>query len=466
MAAASESSLTQLRAELTGSVFARGEEGYAEETSGFILNAHVDPDYVVAVANEADVVAAVRFAVANELPVSVMSGGHGTYQPITDGVLIRTNRLTEVVVDAEAKRVRIGAGANWRTVLPHFVGTGLAPITGSAPTVGAIGLTIGGGYGPLSRYFGLVSDWARQFRVVTGEGELLVVDEDNHADLFWALRGGKVGLGIITELTLEVPELEIVYGGGIYFDSSRIEQVYRTWVDWTKTLPNNVGTSITIMRFPPLDIFPEPLRGQTVIHLRFSYVDPKASAEELSAAGEQWLEPFRAIGQGLLDNIGILPATGLGVIHNDPDAPLYVWDKGRFLDDIDQDYVTALLEVAGEGKDLPFITVETRYHGGEIYREPGPDTAGATGGRQAPYTFLVIAIPDPSLFTEAAPRALAQLLEAIDPWVHPEQSYHWSSHPYGDELKRLWSPEVAERLDEVRRKYDPKGLFVFGRVPA
>jgi len=443
-----------LRRTVNGPVFSRGEEGYRTELEGANTLSPMSPDLVVGAASEADVQAAVRFAAEHGLDVVVQATGHGSYRPVDTGLVIRTHRLDSVAVDPAASTVTIGAGAQWRRILPELAAHGLAAVTGSSATVGAVGLILGGGIGPLSRTLGWAADRAVRFRVVIGDGSVVAASADEHPDLFWALKGGKVGLGVVTELTLSVLPMAEFYGGGLFFAEEHIEAVFRAWLPWARDLPDAANTSVGILRLPP--DAPEPLAGRTVLHLRFAYVAPEAEPEELRMHAEELLAVMRAAAP-----VGLLPAERVGEIHAEPADPLPVWERGEFLDEIDDHYVTSILRFAGAGVQSPFVNVETRLLGGAIGSEP--ELPSAIGGRGAAFSLLTIGIDIPGVTDRALREAGAALYESVAGYSHREINYNWAGHPTDANWERLWSPKTAARLARVRAQYDPDGRFAFGR---
>ena len=220
-----DTAVADLRTAVRGPVLLRGEPGFAEEVGGFNLLSPNDPDLVVGATSEAEVQIAVRWAVANGLTVHPQATGHGAYRTLDRGLLLKTNRLDSISVDAANATWTMGSGLRWMDVLPHLHAAGLGAVTGSSKTVGVVGLTLGGGIGPVGRTLGMAGDWIRGYRVVTAEGEAIAVDSHSHPDLFWALRGGKVGLGIVTEVTFEAPRMPFIYAGGIFYSEDRIDQL-------------------------------------------------------------------------------------------------------------------------------------------------------------------------------------------------------------------------------------------------
>jgi len=446
--------IAELRARVAGPVLLPGDEGFADEVSGFNAAHQHAPDVAIAVTSDGDVQEAVRFAAEHGLPVRIQSTGHGSLRPILGGMLISTTRLRELSIDPESRLATIGAGVCWQEVLDRAAEHGLTAITGSSPTVGAVGLCLGGGIGPLGRSHGYSSDYVRGFTVVTADGERVEANAGEHSELFWALRGGKVGLGVVTRMTLELVPLASVCAGALYFDTPYIEQVLRGWIDWTATAPAEVTTSVAIMNLPDMEMLPPPLRGRHTICLRFAY--PGDAAE-----GARLAEPLRALAPALLDSIDTLPTAAVGAIHSDPPGPLPVWDTGRLLHSVDQDFATAVLDRVGPGSRLPLLLTEIRHWGGALKT----DVAGgsATGGRLCDFTFYIVGAPAPQLFETVLPAVAAELFAAVEPWVS-EHSYvnFLGCHDADEAILNAWPPGIRERLTAARQHYDPAGLFAYG----
>jgi FAD/FMN-containing dehydrogenase len=446
--------VTTLRNRVAGPVLTPDDDGFADEVASWVQTFTHTPEVAVGAATPEDVVQAVAFASANGLSVRVQGTGHGSHAAITDGLLVTTSRLNSVTVDADSRLATIGAGVQWAAVVASAAEHDLAPISGSSGTVGVVGFLTGGGFGPLVRSHGIASDRVRAFQVVTGDGELVHASADDHADLFWALRGGKGGLGIVTEVTIELIELATLYGGSLAYDAENIETALRAWIAFTETAPADVSTSAAVMRVPDLPFLPEPIRGRTLLSLRFAYPGDAATGEDLAA-------PLRSAAPVYLDQLSEIPAASIGTIHNDPPDPSVGWATGRMLSGADQDFASKLLEFAGAGKEFPFVVVEVRHFGSSVEQDvPG---GSAVGGRSSKYSLNLVGVPNPQLFETVIPGAAAAFLGAVAPWISPESNVNFApAFTSQEEFEAAWPTETFARLVEVRKKYDPKGLFVYG----
>ena len=446
--------VASLRGRVSGPVLTRDDPGFAEEVTGWVLNYSQSPEIAVGATSAADVVEAVKFADANGLCVRALGSGHGADEQISDGVLVTTRRLDTLTIDQESHLAVIGAGLQWARVVEAAAPLGLVPITGSSPSVGAVGFLLGGGLGPLVRSHGFASDWVRGFQVVTGGGDLVTANAEENTELFWALRGGKGGLGIVTEVTIELAELSTIYGGSLTFDAPDIETVFRAWVEYIKTADERVSTSVAIMRVPDLPFVPEIVRGRTLLALRFAYPGDAATGEQLAA-------PLRAAAPVFIDALGEMSVANMGAIHADPPEPTIGWVRGCLLSAIDPALADAVLDFAAPDKQFPFVALEIRHLGPASAKDvPG---GSAVSGRSAKGTFNLVGAPNPALFETVIPNVANAVFGAIAPWICSESNINFAM-PFTTRAayEAIWPAEIFARLQTVRATHDPKGTFVYG----
>jgi hypothetical protein len=446
--------IDQLRSRVAGPVLGPDDADFGAEVAAWNLAIVHAPEVAVGLTSEADAVAVVQVAAETGTPVRVLASGHGGLPGVSDGILVTTARLGGVTIDAENKIAHIGAGCRWAEVIEAAAKHGLLPISGASDNVGCIGYTTGGGLGPLARTYGFSSDWARSFRIVTAAGEAITASADENPELFWALRGGKSGFGIVTSMDFELIELTTLYGGSVFFDAPEIAAAFSAWVPWTQTLPETATTSAIILRLPPMEFIPEPLRGKTVLNVRFAFVGD-------TAEGEQLFQPIRDAAPVMIDLLGELPASQIASIHNDPKDPGPGWDRGMLLGELDADFTATLLELAGPDQQLPLIGVEIRHLGGATKRDV-PE-GSAVGGRSAAYTLFLIGVPDPSLFAQVLPATADALLAPLERWISPENTINMAGNlAVPGSYEASWPTEIFSRLAEIRAGYDPNTVFPYG----
>jgi hypothetical protein len=431
-----------LAAAVAGPVLVPGDPGFAEEVTGYNLAAVTAPAVVVGATSADDVAEAVRWAVATDRKVAVQATGHGLYADLGDTVLISTRRMDAVHVDPDTRTARVGAGARWRAVIDAAAPHGLAPLNGSSSTVGVVGYTTGGGLGPLSRRFGFAADHVRRLEIVTADGQVREVDPGRNADLFWAVRGGKGNLGIVTEIEFDLMPVARFYGGGIFFPAAAAREVLHAWRTWAPTLPDDASTSVALLQLPPDPALPEPLRGQYAVHVRFTHLGT-------AAEGEALLAPMRAVAEPLLDAVGEMPYAAIDAVHMDPPQPLPFADRGATLASLPAEAVDALLGVAGSDAGSPLAIVELRLLGGAIAR--APQVPNAVEGRDAAFSLFAIGVlAGPP--AAAVPGALKGVAAAVEPWT----SGALVNFPADGDP---WNGPDRDRLEEIVVRHDPAGTF-------
>lgn len=358
---------------ISGPVFRPGDEGYDAERRGYNLALDHRPALVVGAVDAADVAAAVRHAAEAGLGVAVQATGHGVSVPTDGQLVVSTARMDGVRVDPVARTAQVGAGARWHQVIAAAAPHGLAPLSGSNPDVGAVGYTLGGGIGLLGRRYGYAADHVRRFELVTADGRLLEVTAESEPELFWALRGGKDNFGVVVSMEIDLVPVERLFGGGLYFPGESAAQVLHGWAAWTRTVPEEMSSSIQLIHYPDLPVLPEPLRGRFVAHVRIAWCGGRAEGERLVA-------PLRELGPALVDSLRELPYPECGSIHHEPPMPVAAYDRNTALRELDAAAVDTLLTLAGPEAGAPVI-LEIRHHGGAYARTPGCRTRPAAGTR-------------------------------------------------------------------------------------
>lgn len=446
--------LDGLRAEVAGPVLVPGDPGYEDEVVGFNLAAPHRPSVVVCATSESDVVAAVRFAGEHGLGVGVHATGHGGVSTI-DELMISTSRMQGLDLDAEARTVTVGAGVKWRTVLDAVAPYGLTGACGSTSDVSVVGFTLGGGLPVLGRVIGFASDHVRSLRVVTADGIVRQVDADHETDLFWALRGGKGNVGVVTSMTLELLPIAQIHGGGIFFEGQHAAAVLPAFRDATRRAAEHTCLSLGLLRLPPLPDVPEPLRGRFVVHVRVAH---HGEPDELDTL----LAPLRAAAPAMMDMVGPLPTQQLDRVHNDPESPVPAYERGALLRDLDDATIASLLDLAGPDSGTPILLVEVRQLGGALSRPgAGPD---AVGGRDAAFSLYTVGVLAPPV-ADIMPRAIEGLITAMEPHCTGGTLVNFHGQPRdASDRARCWTSQTYQRLQQVKVERDPANMFRFGHA--
>lgn len=451
---ATATSLAGLRTRLTGVLAEPGEPGY-ERATPFNVAVRVALRAVVLAADAQDVLETVRFAGDHGLRVAVQCTGHGAAPIDADDVmLVHTGLLDEVEVDPGRRIARVGAGAIWQQVLDAAAPHGLAAVCGSSTGVGVVGLVTGGGIGPLSRTYGLASDFVRAFVVVTGDGRCLRASATQNEDLFWGLRGGKGTLGIVCGVELELVDLPEVQGGALYFDGPDAPAVLRAWQAWTQDLPEHLGTSVALLRLPPLPDVPPPLAARPTLAVRVT-----STADATTVA--QLLAPLRAVAEPLIDTVGPMAPAALAAVHADPVDPLPVHEESALLGVLPAEAIEALLAIAGPETASPQVIVELRLLGGAAAR-PGR-TASAYCHRAAAYSLLTVGVLAPPI-AAAVPGHAAEVIAALTPWSTGTTMPNFGGGTAEERLTRCYDEPTRARLGALAERHDPAGVLRVGAV--
>lgn len=443
-----ESSVEALAKRVLGPVLVPGDEQYDSERAGHQTTRSHRPDIVVGAFGPADVQAAVAFASEHGLPVAVQGTGHGLSAVAAEGgVLINTSRMKGVRVNAETGTAWVAAGMSWEQVIHEAAAAGLAPLSGSAPGVGVVSYTLGGGLGLLSRRYGYAADHVRSIDVVTADGRLRQVTANSDQDLFWALRGGRDNFGVVTGIEVELMPITTLYGGGLFFAAESAAEVLRTYVRWTATVPDEMTSSVGMISFPDVPALPPPLRGRHVVHVRIAY-----AADDLSA-GEGLVAPLRALNP-FIDTVAEMPYTQSGTIHNDPPAPGTFESGTALLGQLDDTWVNTLLELVGPHVPVPHV-VELRHLGGML-AHPADN---AVGNRDALYAINVVTRLERAELADAQP-AHDRIFKAIAPWSTGGRALNFMNGLQDAEhVRSAYEPKDYQRLAELKAVYDPGNLF-------
>ncbi|MGW7249159.1 FAD-binding protein [Streptomyces decoyicus] len=496
---ATPAALAELVRQTRGPVLVPGDAGYDAERSGFQLAYRHRPDVIVGAECAGDVVAAVRFARAQGLPVAVQATGHGLSAATDGGLLISTRRMSGVRVDAAARTARAEAGVVWGQVVEAAAPYGLAPLNGSSPGVGVISYTLGGGVGVLARTYGFAADQVRSVDLVTADARQLHVTADSDPELFRALLGGGHGLGVVTAMEFGLVPVARLYGGQLVFGGERIDEALAAYLRWTGTVPDELTSSLALIAYPDLPQLPEPLRGRYLAQIRIAYT---GSAEE----GERLVAPLRAVGPRVSDELREMPYADSHTIHRDPSDPHAYDGDNALLSGLD---AAALLRVAAlTGPDAPTMCVLQLNHlGGAMAKRGGPEeAAGSVGHRDARFALRLLS-PLPGAeagedlgaetgddlgdggpgFGEAASdgpgsgeasaegsdaalatvRALhAEALAAVAPWrIGRSVNFLFGSHgerPDAAEVARsVHDADEHRRLAGLKAHHDPENVFRF-----
>jgi FAD/FMN-containing dehydrogenase len=405
----------------------------------------------VAYATDADdVAAAVRAATETGFPFTVRSGAHSiSGRSVRDGALCLDLRsLNAVSVDPQTRTVRVGGGALLSELDTATQAHGLAVPAGQISHTGVGGLTLGGGVGWLMRAHGLTIDSLLAAEVVLADGRMVRASEDQHADLFWALRGGGGDFGIVTEFEFGAhPVGPLVLGGMLAYPWDQAREALRASRDLIEGAPEELMIFDVLLTAPPEAPFPPELQGQRVAVVGIAWC---GDLDE----GERVLAPMRAANPPALDLVQPMPYVALQTML-DATAP-HAWryyDKLHYLAEVSDGYIDALLDAFGS-VPTPQSHVVTGWMGGAVDRVPHGATA--FGHRGAPAFAWVIGCSgdDP---IEPTAEWVRRTWDATRGFA--TDGVYVNALDLDRPVEEAYAGDVWERLVEIKRRYDPDGVL-------
>jgi FAD binding domain-containing protein len=444
--------------QIAGTVVNPGDDDWDAARSAWNLTADQRPAAVVFPENADDVAAAVASARENGLRVAAQGTGHGAgaRPALDDTLLLRMDRMVGVDVDPEARIGRFEAGVIWRDAGNAAGEHGLATLSGSAPDVGVVGYTTGGGFGWLGRRYGLACNSVRAIEVVTADGQHTRVDAQSEPDLFWALRGGGGNYGVVTAIEFDLVEVPEVFAGSVIYPADeRAGDIFQSWRDWTKGVPDEVTSIARFLHLPPLPMVPEPLQDRPLLTLGACYAGPESEAADVIA-------PLRGLGDPVMDLFETIPASQLVQIHMEPEEPVPGLAYTTSLREAPDEAVDAFVDAAGPDSGSPLLLAELRHAGGAL--ASAPEGAGARSHIQGEFVFLGVGMVMAPGMADAINGHIDSICAALQPWSTGGCYFNFADRP--TELDKLYDADTLTRLREVKERYDADGVFSAGHALA
>jgi FAD/FMN-containing dehydrogenase len=453
---ATSAAASGLRPRLGGDVLLPGDDGY--EDGRRVWNGMSDrrPAAIAFCESTDDVVAAIRFAAENALSVTVRGGGHhvaGT--SVADGALvIDVSRMKDVAVDPVQRTATAGAGCTLGEVDAATQAHGLAVPLGVVSETGIAGLTLGGGVGWLRRKHGLASDNLVSIELVTADGSVLTASERENVDLFWALRGGGGGVGVVTRFVYRAhpvgPEVMVAF---VLYPADRAVGVFRSVDEYTKAAGDEVSPVAFLGYVPPVEPFPEKAHGAPYVAILV--VHPGSVDDGMAA-----LEPLRALGDPIADLSGPIPYVDAQKLLDEdyPNGWHYYW-KSVDLEELGHEALERIVSHAAVSPSH-HSTIDVWFHGGAMSRVD-PD-ATAFGARPAYLIGVEANWEEDNATVDAANVAWAR--ETVADLQRFSSGGAYLNFPglyeEGEALLRAsYGDRGYERLVAVKKAFDPSGLF-------
>jgi FAD/FMN-containing dehydrogenase len=437
-----------------GGTLIRPADGAYDEARR-IWNGAIDrrPALIARCADEDDAALALAHALEEGLPISVRGGGHNIAGSAMceGGVVIDLSALRGVEVDPAGRVAHVQPGALWSDVDGATQVHGLATPAGVVSQTGVAGLTVGGGFGWLSRRWGLTSDNLTAARILLADGSRVGASENENPDLFWAVRGGGGNFGIVTEFEFRLFDLGTeVLAGPLLYRADQAREVLHLYREFIAGAPNELAVYANLRTAPALDWVPAELQGTDVLVLIPCY------SGDLDA-GEAVLEPLRR---------GIQPAADLVrrktyLAHQSmfdsgvPPGWGYYW-KSHYLPPLTHGAIDVMVEFGWQMSSPTSFSL--LFHLGGAIGEPSND-ASAASGRDAVHALNVNAswaMGGPEHPDIAWSREYAAAMEehatggVYVNFLHNDEGESRVRAAYGDRY---------DRLAQIKARFDPDNVF-------
>ncbi|PZG05042.1 FAD-binding oxidoreductase [Nonomuraea aridisoli] len=421
-------------AALRGRIVVPGDDRYHLLRSTYTTVAR--PAAVLLPENAEEVVAALRHAREQGLPLSVRSGGHGLSGRSSNdgGVVIDLSAMNRVeVLDRAARIVRVEAGARWAQVAQALAPYGLAISSGDHGNVGVGGLATGGGIGWLVRRYGLTIDHIRAAEVVLADGTVVRADADHEPDLLWAVRGAGSGVGIVVAFEIEAIELRDIGYAQIAVEVDRGGRALRRWADYLAEAPRELSTAVTLLP-----------HGRSLV-ASITAVVATADERRVRAA----VEPLLRIGNTLDQHAQLAPYPALvstAHLHANVGQQPSTTTNGLLTGMTDEDAAAIVAAAGGRHQAL----INMRSVGGAVNDVPADATAYAHRHQGT----LVVATafpPQRGVALDAAWRPLADRVEGA--------YVGFESRPGESAFERVYPGATGDRVRRLWKRYDPDGVF-------
>jgi FAD/FMN-containing dehydrogenase len=445
-----EAAVQALRSGFRGRLVDGGEPGYDEART--VYNAMIDkrPALIAYCVDTADVMAALAFGRRQKLDIAIRGGGHngGGLGVVDDGLVIDLSQIRGVRVDPRARTAQVGAGTLLAEVDHATHAFGLAAPFGIIGTTGASGLTLGGGVGHLTRKLGLTIDHLIEADVVLADGSFVTASEDEHPDLFWALRGGGGNFGVVTSFTFRLSPISSVFFGPMLWPLERSAEILSWYRSFIGTQPDDLNGFFAFLTVPPAPPFPAELHLKKVCGVVWCSTADRAQIDSL-------LAPVRAL-KPALDGVMEVPFPMAQAAFDALYPPGLQWYwRADYVAEIPDAAVERHVEFAN-ALPTPFSTMHMYPCDGAAARVANDATAWAY--RDAKWAQVIVGVdPDP---------ANAALIRkwAVDYWdaVHPYSmggAYVNFMMEEGQERVQAAYRGNYERLAKVKAKYDPYNVF-------
>ncbi len=448
--------INSLKSEFRGQIIQPGDSNYDEARK--IWNAMVDckPALIAQVSGADDVSSAIKFAQANKLDITIRGAGHNIAgnSICNDGLMIDFSNMKKVSVDSNKKIALVEPGATLKDFDAEAQKYGLATPVGINSTTGIAGLTLGGGFGWLTRKYGFTVDNLLSADVVTVDGKKLRASEKENADLFWAIRGGGGNFGVVTQFEFKLyPVGPEILAGLLVFPFKQAKSILQQYRDFIQITPPEFNVWVVMRKAPPLPFLPENVHGKEVVILAICVVSEFDKNERL-------IESLRSFGDPVGEHIGNMPYVNWQQAFDPlltPGARNY-WKTHNFIE-LQDGAIDSMTEYAGK---LPSPQCEIFIAYLEGKSNTIPADAMAYPGRDLKYVLNVHGRWDDANQDKECISWARDFFNSSSKFASGGAYVNFMTEEEKDRVAKAYGPNY-KRLAQIKKKYDPDNLLRYNQ---
>jgi hypothetical protein len=448
-----EDTVQKFKISLRGELIRHGDAGYDDARK--IWNGMIDrrPQLIARCTGVADVITSVNFARDNKLLVAVRGGGHNVAGNAVcdDGIVIDLSRMKGIRVDPIRRTCRAEPGLTWSEFDRETQAFGLGLPGGIQSTTGIAGFTVGGGFGYLSRKYGLTIDDLLSADVVTANGKLLTASKTENADLFWGIRGGGGNFGIATSFEFRLHQIgPTIMGGRLIYPLAKAKEVLQFYREYIATAPDDLDTILAFVTAPKASPMPEHIQGTPVMAVLICYTGP---IEE----GERIIQPLRKSCPPEVDLVGPMPYIALQKMLDAANPPGWqnYW-KSEYLKSLSDEAIETLVEYAGK-RPSPMSKILIAHLLGAVSRVKDDETPYSH--RDAPFIINIVSMWSDTTKNEENIKWGRDLWNAVQPFATGGVYVNFLMTEGADRVMASYGKKKYERLVALKNKYDPMNFF-------
>jgi len=440
-------SIAQLRSSFPGRVITPQDRDYDKARTVFYGSVDKHPAVIIKVADANEAAQVIALARETGLELAVRSGGHSTagHSVTEGGIVLDLSSMKGIQIDVNERTAWAEAGLTAGEFVAATVPHGLSAGFGDTGSVGIGGITLGGGVGYLVRKHGLTIDSLLAAEVVTADGQILNVDEKNHPDLFWAIRGGGGNFGVITRFKFKLHPVDKMYGGMLILPATA--DVIAGFMSAAEAAPDELSTIANVMPAPPMPFLPADLHGRLIIFAMLVYLGDAES-------GERAVAPFRALATPHADMMKPMTYPEIYPPEGDDYHPVAA-ARTMFLDHVDVHVAETILKHLQSSTAMMAVT-QLRPLGGAVARVANDATA--YGHRKARIMANLAALYDKPEQKAIHEKWVSDFHKAIE---QSDRGAYVNFLGVADEaqVRAAYPGSTWDRLRQVKARYDPTNLF-------